>query len=190
MKSDTCSFGDIADSRLPFKNGCEAYCLKPSFREVTWVNRQTALTETHAIGNIFAMVGAAPNTEWLAGGVDLDRRRFLKTGFDGDGRYSIRLLPSRCPACTPLAVSDPVLPRVLLPPLARARLSFKRSVSISIQWCHDGICKLITKGTIHFWHRRNGSVRTIPGDTSVRQWRQSGGFGSTCATSASIQRVR
>ena len=69
-------------------------------------------------------------------------------GASGD---SIRLLPSRRPACTPLAVSDPVLPSVLLPPLARARLSFKRSVSISIQWRHDGICKLITKGTIHFW---------------------------------------
>ena len=38
------------------------------------------------IGNIFAMVGAAPRTEWLAGGADLERRRFLKTGFDGDGR--------------------------------------------------------------------------------------------------------
>jgi len=32
------------------------------------------------------MVGAAPRTEWLAGGAVLERRRFLKTGFDGDGR--------------------------------------------------------------------------------------------------------
>jgi thioredoxin reductase (NADPH) len=57
-----------------------------SLREVTWVDHRTGATETHAIGNVFVMIGAAPNTEWLAGCVGLDRRGFVKAGFDGNGR--------------------------------------------------------------------------------------------------------
>lgn len=57
-------------------------------KEITWVNRQTGATETLAIGNIFVMVGAAPNTEWLASCIDLDRGGFVKTGFN-DGRRSL-----------------------------------------------------------------------------------------------------
>ena len=57
-----------------------------SLREVTWVDHQTGATETHAIGSVFVMIGAAPNTEWLAGCVDLDRKGFVRTGFDGNGR--------------------------------------------------------------------------------------------------------
>lgn len=33
---------------------------------------------------VFSMIGAAPNTEWLGGALDLDERGFVRTGRDGD----------------------------------------------------------------------------------------------------------
>jgi thioredoxin reductase (NADPH) len=39
---------------------------------VTWRNRVTAESQTRNIPNIFLMLGAAPNTEWLNGTVALD----------------------------------------------------------------------------------------------------------------------
>lgn len=35
---------------------------------------------------LFVMVGAAPNTEWLSGLIDLDTNRFVPTGRDAGGR--------------------------------------------------------------------------------------------------------
>ena len=54
-------------------------------QHVTWTNRDTGTTETHAIGNIFLMIGAEPNTEWLGGCLALDAKRFVKTGAGEDG---------------------------------------------------------------------------------------------------------
>ena len=54
-------------------------------QHVTWTNRDTGSTETHAIGNIFLMIGAEPNTEWLGGCLALDAKRFVKTGAGEDG---------------------------------------------------------------------------------------------------------
>jgi thioredoxin reductase (NADPH) len=54
---------------------------------VTWVNRRTGESTTRAIGSIFVMIGAEPNTGWLNGAVKLDRKGFILTGgadgFDG-----------------------------------------------------------------------------------------------------------
>jgi thioredoxin reductase (NADPH) len=55
-------------------------------REVTWVNRETGEVSKHHIGNVFVMIGAEPNTEWLQGCVELDGKGFVKTGFDAEGR--------------------------------------------------------------------------------------------------------
>jgi thioredoxin reductase (NADPH) len=55
-------------------------------REVSWTNRRTGATETRAIANVFVMIGAEPNTEWLGGCLALDARGFIRTGSDGEGR--------------------------------------------------------------------------------------------------------
>jgi thioredoxin reductase (NADPH) len=47
---------------------------------VTWTNRMTGKCESWPISNIFMMIGAAPNTEWLKGCVKLDKSGFVETG--------------------------------------------------------------------------------------------------------------
>ena len=54
-------------------------------REVTWTDRGTGASATNPIGNIFLMIGAEPNTEWLDGCLQLDAKRFIKTGAGEDG---------------------------------------------------------------------------------------------------------
>ncbi len=47
---------------------------------VTWANRKTGEETTRPISNVFMMIGAAPNTEWLNGCVKLDKSGFIETG--------------------------------------------------------------------------------------------------------------
>lgn len=54
-------------------------------RQVTWRNRDTGATETHSVSNIFVMIGAEPNTEWLDGCLELDAKGFVVTGRASDG---------------------------------------------------------------------------------------------------------
>jgi thioredoxin reductase (NADPH) len=49
---------------------------------VQWRDARTGEVETHAIGHVFLMTGAVPNTGWLAGCVVLDAKGFIKTGPD------------------------------------------------------------------------------------------------------------
>ena len=49
---------------------------------VEWRDDASGTTETHAIGNVFLMTGAIPNTGWLSGCVALDDKGFVKTGPD------------------------------------------------------------------------------------------------------------
>jgi thioredoxin reductase (NADPH) len=51
-----------------------------SLRRVTWQNRVTGESQTHDIRNLFVMIGAAPNTEWLGECVELDAHGFVVTG--------------------------------------------------------------------------------------------------------------
>jgi thioredoxin reductase (NADPH) len=53
-------------------------------REVTWADRATGRSETRRIGNVFVMIGAEPNTDWLNGCLALDAKGFVKTGPDAD----------------------------------------------------------------------------------------------------------
>jgi thioredoxin reductase (NADPH) len=55
-------------------------------REVSWTDRRTGATETRTISNLFVMIGAEPNTEWLGGCLALDARGFIRTGSDAEGR--------------------------------------------------------------------------------------------------------
>lgn len=49
-------------------------------RRVTWASRDGGPPETRDIGNVFAMIGADPNTAWLGGCLDLDAKGFVRTG--------------------------------------------------------------------------------------------------------------
>jgi thioredoxin reductase (NADPH) len=53
--------------------------------EVSWTNRETGESKTKGISNVFVMIGAVPNTDWLGGCVPLDRGGFVVTGRDGEG---------------------------------------------------------------------------------------------------------
>jgi thioredoxin reductase (NADPH) len=54
-------------------------------REVTWKDRATGELSTHRVGNVFVMIGAEPNTQWLHGCLELDSKGFIKTGYDAEG---------------------------------------------------------------------------------------------------------
>jgi thioredoxin reductase (NADPH) len=47
---------------------------------VTWTNRRTGEQETRPVANVFLMLGALPNTEWVAGAVAVDDKGFIRTG--------------------------------------------------------------------------------------------------------------
>jgi thioredoxin reductase (NADPH) len=47
---------------------------------VSWVNKLTGVQKTRPIHNVFAMIGAEPNTGWLCGTLLLDRKGFIITG--------------------------------------------------------------------------------------------------------------
>jgi thioredoxin reductase (NADPH) len=49
---------------------------------VEWRNNKTGRTEKHEVGGVFSMIGAEPNSSWLAGCVTMDERGFIKTGTD------------------------------------------------------------------------------------------------------------
>lgn len=55
-------------------------------REVSWTDRDTCKSQTRAIGNVFVMIGAEPNTDWLNGCLHLDAKGFVRTGQDCEGR--------------------------------------------------------------------------------------------------------
>jgi thioredoxin reductase (NADPH) len=70
--------------------GCEVTGLAGGrhLERVTWTDRSTGQSQTHRMANLFLMLGAVPNTEWLAGAVDLDDRGFVRCGprMDGAGQ--------------------------------------------------------------------------------------------------------
>jgi thioredoxin reductase (NADPH) len=49
---------------------------------VTWRTGENGKPQTHAIGHVFLMTGAVPNTEWLQNCVALDDKGFVRTGPD------------------------------------------------------------------------------------------------------------
>jgi len=50
-------------------------------RQVTWRNARTGQTVTKRISNIFVMIGAEPNTDWVKDCLELDGKGFVKTGW-------------------------------------------------------------------------------------------------------------
>ena len=47
---------------------------------VTWMNRKTGESKMMPIGSVFVMIGAEPNSGWLFGTVQLDKKGFILTG--------------------------------------------------------------------------------------------------------------
>ena len=54
-------------------------------REVGWVDRQSGEAATRPVSNLFVMIGAEPNTDWLSHCLELDARGFVRTGQNSDG---------------------------------------------------------------------------------------------------------
>ncbi|MFF1501461.1 FAD-dependent oxidoreductase [Streptomyces sp. NPDC058316] len=53
---------------------------------VRWTNNQTGAMENRSIANVFLMLGASPNTEWLQGCLETDHRGFVRVGADVTNR--------------------------------------------------------------------------------------------------------
>ena len=49
---------------------------------IQWRDEETGEVETRAIGHVFMMTGALPNTRWLDGCIVVDEKGFVKTGPD------------------------------------------------------------------------------------------------------------
>jgi thioredoxin reductase (NADPH) len=71
--------------------------------QVRWRNRATGREETRKIGNVFLMLGAVPNTEWLHGCIALDEHGFIRCG--GEFECDAALKPDR--VAYPLETSRP-----------------------------------------------------------------------------------
>jgi thioredoxin reductase (NADPH) len=52
---------------------------------VRWRDRRTGVEETHKAANLFLMIGAVPNTDWLGGCIALDASGFAETGYIREG---------------------------------------------------------------------------------------------------------
>jgi len=53
--------------------------------QVTWTDGRTGATQTRQVANVFLMLGAVPNTEWLDGAVELDDDGFVCAGVAAPG---------------------------------------------------------------------------------------------------------
>lgn len=54
-------------------------------RGVSWKHRPSGKQVTRPVANVFVMVGAEPNTDWLGGCLQLDAKGFICTGVDANG---------------------------------------------------------------------------------------------------------
>jgi thioredoxin reductase (NADPH) len=70
---------------------------------ITWRNVSSGVIETLPINNLFVMIGATPNTQWLKSQVLLDTKGFVLTGFKQAGLSIFRFITS-CPGV--FAVGD------------------------------------------------------------------------------------
>ncbi len=71
-----------ASPRITLHTRCEVVALDGdgSLQRVTWRDHTRGTDECHEIENLFVMIGAAPNTEWLRGCVELDPNGFVLCG--------------------------------------------------------------------------------------------------------------
>lgn len=75
-------------SRVTVHAFCEITRLEGDrlLERVSWTDERSGKTETRPVANLFVMIGAEPNTEWLKGCLALDAKGFIRTGTDEQGR--------------------------------------------------------------------------------------------------------
>jgi thioredoxin reductase (NADPH) len=73
---------DTPDIVLRVNTEITALAGRGRLEKVTWRTGANGKPQTHAIGHVFLMTGAVPNTEWLEGCVSLDEKGFVRTGPD------------------------------------------------------------------------------------------------------------
>jgi thioredoxin reductase (NADPH) len=61
--------------------------------KVRWQSKQTGETKECPIRHVFMMTGACPNTAWLDGCLELDAKKFIKTGADVGSKWTLRRSP-------------------------------------------------------------------------------------------------
>jgi thioredoxin reductase (NADPH) len=66
-----------------------------TLQSATWIDHETGLTHEVPVTSIFVMIGASPNTEWLADCISLDEHGFVETA----------MRPSKAPQSSPYETS-------------------------------------------------------------------------------------
>jgi thioredoxin reductase (NADPH) len=68
--------------RITLHPHCEVSALDGDerLRTVSWTDRRSGQMHTRPVGNMFLMIGAEPNTDWLGGCLELDANGFVLTG--------------------------------------------------------------------------------------------------------------
>ncbi|PZM08002.1 cation tolerance protein CutA [Rhizobium tubonense] len=71
-----------SSSRITLHQQSEIVALhgEKTLEGVTWVDKKDGVSRELAVTSLFVMIGAAPNTDWLNGCLDLDRHGFVNTG--------------------------------------------------------------------------------------------------------------
>jgi thioredoxin reductase (NADPH) len=96
---------EAAPARITVHTNSEVTALNGDrhLETVTWRHPITGLSQTRQIPNVFLMLGAEPNTEWLNSAVALDEKGFVRTGISATSDD-----PANSHAMTqPLATSCP-----------------------------------------------------------------------------------
>ena len=80
-----------ASPKITLHTGTEITALAGNrhLEEVRWTNRATGASETKPIANLFLMLGAVPNTDWLRDCLALDEKGFITVGTNGAGRRGV-----------------------------------------------------------------------------------------------------
>ncbi|MEG3149445.1 FAD-dependent oxidoreductase [Sphingomonas sp. ZT3P38] len=80
----------LSSDRITLHTHCQVTALEGDtyLGHVTWANAKTGEEQRHTISNMFVMIGAQPNTDWLDGCLALDDKGFVKTGADAAGSTS------------------------------------------------------------------------------------------------------
>ncbi len=78
-----------ASRRITLHTGCEITGVEGDrvLRHVSWTCRDDGAVTRIPCGNLFVMIGAAPNTDWLEGCLDRDQNGFLITGVRENALY-------------------------------------------------------------------------------------------------------
>ena len=78
-----------ASPQITLHTGCEITAVEGDrvLRHVSWTCRDDGAVTRIPCGNLFVMIGAAPNTDWLDGCLERDEHGFIVTGIHHNGGY-------------------------------------------------------------------------------------------------------